>query len=87
MTEQKIQTSIADYLRKRGWTVVKIMAASLNGWPDLHAVKEGRAIYIEVKRPGGRLSKIQEYRIEQLKKQEMRVHVVDSLDAIKRKGY
>jgi Holliday junction resolvase len=52
----------------------------LNGWPDLCAVKDGTTIYIEVKRPGGRTSKIQDYRIKQLREAGVKVYVTDSLD-------
>jgi Holliday junction resolvase len=83
-TEQQIQTKIAEWLRRQHWLVTKVMQSSLNGWPDLLAVREGEAIFIEVKRPGGVVSKIQSHRIEQLRDQEMKVYITDSLsDLIK----
>jgi Holliday junction resolvase len=59
MTEQQIQNTIREYLKSQGWLVVKCMAMSKPGWPDLMAIKKGRHLHIEVKRPGGRVSPLQ----------------------------
>ena len=39
------------------------------GIPDLLALKDGKALFLEVKRPNTKLTKLQEYRIQELKKQ------------------
>jgi HJR/Mrr/RecB family endonuclease len=67
MNEQQIQTKIKRKLIERGWYVTKLIKTSTNGIPDLLAIKYGKAMFIEVKREGGRLSPIQELRIEELK--------------------
>jgi hypothetical protein len=67
MTEQQIQTKIKRKLIERGWYVTKLIKTSTNGIPDLLAIKYGKAMFIEVKREGGKLSPIQELRIEELK--------------------
>lgn len=67
MTEQAIQTKIKKRLQREGWTVVKLIKTSMNGIPDLMALKDGEAKFIEVKTDKGRLSAIQAYTIEQLK--------------------
>ena len=54
-----------------------------SGIPDLLCIKGGKTIFIEVKKPGGRLSKIQEYRIAELKKEGMTVIVTDNLKEVK----
>lgn len=65
--ESKEQTKIKKYLEKDGWIVVKTIQLSESGYPDLFAFKQGRTLFIEVKREkGGRLSEIQKYRIERL---------------------
>jgi hypothetical protein len=47
--------------------VIKLIKTNVNGIPDLLALKEGKAFFIEVKRPNGVLAPLQEYRIKQLK--------------------
>ncbi len=83
MLEAQIQTQISNYLKTEGWLVVKNMTISLNGWPDLSAYHTDKHIMIEVKTPTGRLSRIQQYRIAQLRKLEHKVYVVSSLKQLK----
>jgi len=52
MTEQQIQTKIINTLRKDGWYVNKLISTSLKGVPQLICHKDGKTVYIEVKRPG-----------------------------------
>jgi Holliday junction resolvase len=67
ISEQKIQTKIINRLTKEGWLCVKLIKTSKNGIPDLMCLKEGVTIFIEVKRPNGKLSELQKIRIKQLK--------------------
>ncbi len=59
--ESDIQRAIVDYLRATGWFVVRNVTYSqtvyaTKGIPDLVAVKKGRTVWIECKRPGGKQS-------------------------------
>jgi len=84
MLELKIQTQIIKYLKSKGYIAVKNITISINGWPDVTAIApNGKHIYIEVKRPGGRLSEIQKIRIQQLREHNTDVYVVTSLDQLK----
>ena len=67
-SEQKIQSKIIKRYEKLGWYVLKIHKANKNGVPDLICLKPNDVLFIEVKKPTGVLSKIQEYRIEELSK-------------------
>lgn len=66
MTEQQIQTKIINTLRKGGWYVNKLISTSLKGVPDLICHKDGRTVYIEVKRPGQKPRVLQEFRMKEL---------------------
>lgn len=59
--EREVQSQIRDYLRWRGWYVVKIHQSlgSVRGIADLYALKGGRHVWIEVKTPRGRQSDAQ----------------------------
>jgi Holliday junction resolvase len=61
-TENQIQSGIRDFLRFKGWFVIRHQQSlgSHPGLPDLQAVKGGVTWWIEVKKPGGRLSLVQE---------------------------
>jgi len=80
MTEQQIQKKIIDKLTKQGWHVVKIIKCNKNGTPDLIACKENETVWIEVKKPGGKLSPLQEYTIKQMRAKGLKVIVADSED-------
>ena len=67
MTESKYQKKLIDQYTKQGYLVIKMIKTNIVGIPDLLLLKAGEIpIFIEVKGPNGRASKIQEYRIKQL---------------------
>ena len=86
MTEAALQAKIRSQLMKSGWLVNKLIQTSLNGTPDLIAHKEGRTIYIEVKRKGGKLRPLQEYRAKQLKEHEIESYLIDDIEELKKYG-
>lgn len=57
-SEAEIRSQVKQYLEWKGWFVFYHLQGlgSYPGLPDLQAVKEGRTLYIEIKRPGGRQS-------------------------------
>lgn len=67
MLEKQIQSRIIKDLERQGWYVVKLITTTKAGIPDLMALKNGRTVFIEVKRPGGKLSPIQQFRHEELR--------------------
>ena len=56
--ESEIRAQVKEYLQWQGWFVFYHLQGlgSYPGLPDMQAVKDGRTIYIEIKRPGGRQS-------------------------------
>ena len=56
--ESEIRAQVRQYLQWQGWFVFYHLQGlgSYPGLPDLQAVKDGRTLYIEIKRPGGRQS-------------------------------
>jgi Holliday junction resolvase len=75
MLEQARQKKISDRLKKEGWIVVKLIKTTMNGIPDLMALRNGETLFVEVKQPKGKLAPIQELRIQELKEQGFRVEV------------
>jgi len=68
VTEQQIQTKRIKELEEQGYYVIKLIKTNKNGIPDLIAIPpESRVVFSEVKKKGGKLSKLQEYRLKELK--------------------
>lgn len=68
MAEQQIQAKFIKHLEERGAYVVKVIAASKKGVPDLLVCYKGRFIGIEVKAFGklSTVSPLQEYNLSKI---------------------
>ena len=76
MTEQKIQSKKIKELEALGYYVIKLKLTNKNGIPDLIAIPKNSDVeFIEFKKPKGKLSKLQEYRIQELQKHGVKVEV------------
>tara|TARA_R110000823_G_scaffold101127_2_gene217398 strand:+ start:24418 stop:24660 length:243 start_codon:yes stop_codon:yes gene_type:complete len=76
MTEQQIQSKRIKQLESEGYYVLKLIKTNKNGIPDLIAIPPGSdVLFSEVKRPTGKLSKLQEYRLKELEKHGCRTEV------------
>ena len=68
MTEQQIQAKRIKQLEADGYYVIKLVKTNKNGIPDLVAFKaDAEILFSEIKKPNGKLSKLQEYRLKELK--------------------
>jgi len=68
MTEQQVQSKKIKELEAEGYYVLKLIKTNKNGIPDLLALHPDRDIlFLEVKTRKGRVSKLQEYRIKELR--------------------
>ena len=68
MTEQQIQAKRIKQLESEGYYVIKLTTTNKNGIPDLLVIpKNCEVLFVEVKKPNGKLSKLQEFRIKELK--------------------
>ena len=76
MTEQQIQSKRIKELEAQGYYVIKLIRTNKNGIPDLLAIpKDSDVLFCEVKRPDGKLSKLQEFRIKELNGHGIRTEV------------
>jgi Holliday junction resolvase len=78
--ESKLQKKIINQLTKEGWLCIKLIKTTVNGIPDLICHRQGETMYIEVKRPTGKLSELQKVRINQLKEQGITVKIWTDYD-------
>ena len=73
--EQNLQKKIQKKLQEEGWLCIKLIKTTLNGIPDLMALKDSKTMFVEVKQPKGKLSELQKLRIEQLTEQGFEVKI------------
>ena len=67
MTEQQIQTKRIKKLEAEGYYVIKLIKTNKNGIPDLIAIHSTKGVlFVEVKTPKGKVSKLQEFRLDEL---------------------
>ena len=68
MTEQQIQSKKIKELEAEGYFVIKLIKTDKNGIPDVLALHKDLGVkFFEIKTPKGKVSKLQEYRIKELK--------------------
>ena len=65
----KYQTQIINEYKAKGYIVLNVIKLSDSGYPDLLCLKDGKAIFIEVKEANDTLKPLQKYRIDELIKQ------------------
>lgn len=82
MRESIIQSQIKRYLEANGWLVIKLIQTTMNGIPDLMALKNGRTVFIECKQPGKKPTDLQQYRIEKLHKAGFPAFVAASVNDV-----
>jgi len=68
MSEASYQRKLIKQLEADGYYVLKLIKTNKNGIPDLVALKPNDVKFIEVKGAKTPVSKLQEYRIKELKK-------------------
>lgn len=76
MKESQIQSKKIKELEAQGYYVIKLVNTNKNGIPDLIAIpKNSDVLFVEVKGPNGKTSKLQDFRIEELKKHGVKVEI------------
>jgi Holliday junction resolvase len=82
MTETALQRKIVKHLHALGLFASKIHASRYGqaGWPDILAIMDGHAIFLEVKLPGGMPTPLQAAVIEKLRLAGATAYVVRSVD-------
>jgi Holliday junction resolvase len=75
--ESEVQSDIVKRYKSEGYMVVKIMLCNVSGFPDLMALKDGKATFIEVKRKGGKPRPLQTFIHDMLREKGFEVLVLD----------
>ena len=76
MKESQVQSKKIKELEAQGYYVIKLIKTNKNGIPDLLALKPGAdVLFCEIKRPDGRTTKLQDYRIKELESHGLKTQV------------
>ena len=84
ITENDIKRQVKNYLDVKGFFHFHILQGlgAFRGIPDMIAVRKGRVIFLEIKKPGGKLSEHQQRFKETIRGAGGEYHVVRSLEDI-----
>ncbi len=76
MKEQQIQSKKIKELEAQGYYVIKLTVTNKPGIPDIIAIPPNSdVLFVEVKRPDGKVSKLQEYRHKELEEKGIKVEI------------
>jgi Holliday junction resolvase len=76
MKEQQIQSKKIKELEAQGYYVIKLINTNKNGIPDLIAIPPNSdVLFVEVKGPTGKVSKLQEFRHKELAEKGIKVEI------------
>ena len=78
--ESEIEAEVRLYAKRRGWWVAKFVSPGLRGVPDRIFIRNGRVIFIELKRNGKEPTTQQLKRHREMREHGARVYWSDSLD-------
>jgi penicillin-binding protein-related factor A (putative recombinase) len=83
MNEQQIQKKIIDYLKSIGAYTVKTIVTNSSGTPDILLSFKGQFIAIEVKAAKGRVTDLQKWHLDQIRKSGGIAFVAKSVNEVK----
>jgi hypothetical protein len=81
--EKEVEAALVKAVKKRNGMALKFVSPGLDGVPDrIVLLPNGKLAFIELKRPGGRMRKLQEKRKAQLESLGFLVYCVNDKDEI-----
>lgn len=80
--EKEIEAYLVKKIKELGGLCWKFTSPGMAGVPDRIVLYQSCVTFVELKRPGGRLSEIQKKRIQELDNQKILVRVVSSKEEV-----
>lgn len=82
LRERRIERLLLDRCRDHGYLCLKFTSPGRPGVPDRVVITPGGTVFVEVKRPGGRLRRLQKETTAKMRRAGAEVHVVDDERAV-----
>ena len=83
LLERHLEQYFSAACKKRGLLTLKLHVRFARGWPDrIVALPDGKTLWVELKRPGGKTTPLQDKVHKELKDRGHIVHVIDSKEGI-----
>ncbi|MGV3278744.1 VRR-NUC domain-containing protein [Rickettsiales bacterium LUAb2] len=80
MLEKQIESKVCEYAKKKGWWVAKFCSPSNRGVPDRILLKNGKVLFMEFKSSVGKLSPLQQHKINEMCNLGAEVYVVNDIE-------
>ena len=81
--EKDIERKACEWAKRQGWLAYKFTSPQRRSVPDRLFLKDGRAVFIEFKRPGGRLTAGQTRELRKLQQAGFMAEVAWSVEDAK----
>lgn len=83
LLERDLETYFSAQCKKLGLLTLKLSVRYSRGWPDrIVALPGGKVLWVELKRPGGKTSALQDKVHHALRQRHHNVYVIDSKEGI-----
>lgn len=79
MRESEVERPVVNYAKDHGCIVYKLNGAGERGKPDRLILKDGKALFLELKRPGEKPSLLQWHHIRKLRAQGFAAEWADTI--------
>lgn len=80
--EAEIEAHLLARCRRVGFLCLKFTSPARAGVPDRVVIARAATVFVEVKRPGGRLRRLQQVVIDKMRRAGAEVHVVDTIEGV-----
>lgn len=85
MLENVIEKRLKKEIEKIGGKALKFVSPGMSGMPDRIVLSPpGKIVFVELKAPGKKRRKLQEYRARELQNLGFEVECIDSIEGIKK---
>jgi hypothetical protein len=85
LLESVIEKRLKKEIEKIGGKALKFISPGMSGVPDrIILLPHGRIVFVELKAPGKKRRKLQEYRAKELQNLGFRVECIDSIEGVNR---
>ena len=79
MLERQIEAAVCKYAKDEGCIVIKLNGPGDRGKPDRLILRDGKSLFVEFKRPGGRMSALQEKWQRDLREKGFTCETIDTV--------